>query len=524
MFLWGGPALVTLLLSLFHSAGAALWRDELASISAATRGLGQLFSLLGNVDASTGFYYLVLHFWTSLFGDSLTALRLPSALAMAVAAALTTQIGVRLYGRAVGVIGGLLFALTPSVSRYGQETRSYAFALMAVALATLLLLRALELQSPGPERDQPRAGSAGLDPLGERRRRMVRRRRWVAYSAALVLVGAFHLVALACLAGHAAGILVHWWRERRRDLLLWFGGAVAAAAAVLTPLAVLGHAQVGSQLFWLDSPNLSTPVHDLRVLWPTLFASYRYAVMMLVLICAAGLLTWRQRRSALLLLAACAVLPVLAVLVISELGTSYFLARYLLFTLPAWCLLGAVGLVGVARQVAVRTSARTPQRIVAAAAVLGLALGAVLSFPDQRELRSYGAHEWTHYPRGTAPDYWAYQAAADTLAKSARSGDGVYYGGWDGYMIGTGVQYYLRSRVRLDQFLATESPEQNGSYKPTICVNRVPCITVAPRRIWLVEPGPITASDKTWATKGQYATAATYHLSRIDVILMTRKG
>jgi mannosyltransferase len=125
--------------------------------------------LLGNVDAVVAPYYLVLRLWIDCFGDSETSLRLPSALAMAATAALVAVLGRRLFDTGVGLTAGLIFAGLPSVTRYGQEARPYAFAVGFATLATLLLLRAMERPTW---------------------------RRWIWYGGGLILAGLVHIVTL----------------------------------------------------------------------------------------------------------------------------------------------------------------------------------------------------------------------------------------------------------------------------------------------------------------------------------------
>ncbi|WP_375155160.1 glycosyltransferase family 39 protein, partial [Micromonospora sp. 4G55] len=140
---WVPPLLATLTVGLYGIGHAQPWRDELATWSAATRPLGDLLRLTGTVDAATGPYYLLMHGWVRLFGDTATALRLPSALAMAGAAGLTAVLGRWLLGTRVGLLAGLLFAVLPGTSRYAQEARPYALASLFAVLATLLLVAAL---------------------------------------------------------------------------------------------------------------------------------------------------------------------------------------------------------------------------------------------------------------------------------------------------------------------------------------------------------------------------------------------
>ncbi len=175
------PGLLTLAVTLAGIGHAQPWRDELATWSAATRPLSDLARMTRTIDAATGPYYLLMHGWTAVAGTSPTALRLPSALAMAVAAALTARLGAVLVGRRAGLLAGLLFAVLPATSRYGQEARPYALATLFAVLATLLLVEAL--RRPG-------------------------RWRWAGYAAAVAALGLLHLLALTLLAAHALVVLL----------------------------------------------------------------------------------------------------------------------------------------------------------------------------------------------------------------------------------------------------------------------------------------------------------------------------
>lgn len=72
--------------------------DEAATVSAIDRNLPDLIRMLGIIDAVHGFYYLLLRGWAALFGVFEVALRLPSLLAVAVAAGLVVVIGRRIGG------------------------------------------------------------------------------------------------------------------------------------------------------------------------------------------------------------------------------------------------------------------------------------------------------------------------------------------------------------------------------------------------------------------------------------------
>ena len=138
------PPLVTFAVVLWGITGSSYWRDEAASLSAAERPLGNLVRMLGHVDAVHGAYYVIIWAVVRIGGAGELATRLPSALAMAAAAAAVTALGRRLVSPRAGLASGLVFAILPEVSWYGQEARSYAMVTALAAVASYLLVRALQ--------------------------------------------------------------------------------------------------------------------------------------------------------------------------------------------------------------------------------------------------------------------------------------------------------------------------------------------------------------------------------------------
>ena len=78
------------------------------------------------------------------FGDSELALRLPFAIAVALAAGLLVVLGTLLLGRVPGLVAGLAFAANAGVVEASREARPYALGLLGIVLATLLFAIALE--------------------------------------------------------------------------------------------------------------------------------------------------------------------------------------------------------------------------------------------------------------------------------------------------------------------------------------------------------------------------------------------
>ena len=182
------PAAVTAVIVDIGITVPSYWRDEAATVAAVQRPLGALVRMLGHVDAVHGFYYLLLWPITQLFGTGAAVTRMPSLIAMAVPAGLLTAIGRRLASPGIGVTAGLVFAVAPSVTVYGQMARSYALVTMVAATASYGLVRALEEDAS--------------------------RVRWLWYAVSIAALGAMNIFALLLIPAHA---ITMYLRYRRPD-------------------------------------------------------------------------------------------------------------------------------------------------------------------------------------------------------------------------------------------------------------------------------------------------------------------
>ncbi|MEU2735912.1 glycosyltransferase family 39 protein [Streptomyces sp. NPDC007095] len=364
-----GPAALTLLLGLWGIRREnSMWRDEAATWQVAHRTVPEIWHLLDRIDVVHGLYYLFMHGVFAVFGDSLLALRLPSVLAMAGAAALVTLLGTRLADRCTGLAAGLAFTPIPAVQQYAQEGRPYSLVAACVALACWLLVAAV---------DSPDAG------------------HWVAYSMAVLTGALLNWFSLLALFTHAVTIALA--RLPRGTVLRW---AVASSAAVIgtMPLVSASKAQ-SAQVAWIPPLNRST------------------LLGLLLTLLAGALCAWLARtrgdhrtpRGTRLPLTTVAlpllVLPPLLLLAVS-LAHPVYLTRYVLFSH-----LGLALLIGAAcRALAFRV--RTPPRrlivVVMALAFLGL-------LPVELSLRSAA---------GRADDVLS---TAENVAAVREAGDVVLY-------------------------------------------------------------------------------------------------
>jgi len=362
------PALVTLADGLYQIQRPSLWRDEGATLAAIHRSLPQLVSMLGHQDVVHGAYYVFMWLETRVAGTSALALRLPSAVGMAVAAALTATLGRRLVSSWAGLAAGLVFAVLPSVTWYAQNARSYALVTTLAATASYLLVRAMEAP-PG------------------------RRRGWLAgYGAALAAMGLGNIFALLLIPAHALTLALAL--RARRDppaeagaapvpalagggpLVRGWLAAAAAAVVVTSPVIAVSLGQQ-SQVSWIPPLGRALFASFLRLFDPPGLALGLLVVTLATL--AFSALRGRLRTdfpSHLLAL----VLPWLllppAVLLTASAVHPVFSARYVLICLPAAALLAGAGLASLGR----------------AGAAVGLIIIVLLALPGQISDRKVNSH------------------------------------------------------------------------------------------------------------------------------------
>ncbi|WP_234306561.1 glycosyltransferase family 39 protein [Streptomyces sp. NRRL F-2799] len=219
------PAVLATVLGLWGlTRHDSMWRDESVTYQVAHRPLGELLPLLGRIDAVHGLYYLLMHGVFALWDGGLPALRLPSVLATALAAAGVGALGTRLAGPRTGVLAGVLFALFPATQQYAQEGRSYALVTAGVVWATYFFLRGV--------------GSTA-------------RAWWMGYGVVLAVVCWVHEFAALVLCAHAVTLRLLGVRWQR------WGVAAAGVLVAVAPLMVVSAGQADQQLGWLGRPSLA---------------------------------------------------------------------------------------------------------------------------------------------------------------------------------------------------------------------------------------------------------------------------
>ncbi len=464
------PAAVTAVVVAIGLTVPSYWRDEGATVAAVHRPLGALVRMLGHVDAVHGTYYLLLWPVAQLFGTGEVALRIPSLIAMAVAAGLITATGRRIASPTVGVLAGLIFAVSPTVSEFGQMARSYGLVTMAAALASYALVRLLE-------RDASRA-------------------RWLWYAVSLTVLGALNIFALLLIPAHGITMLLRYRTRpadgvRRAALRRWLIAAGAALAINLPLINLASHQR--AQIMWVPPFSPSEIGNAADLLGPP----WMTAGLALVLL-AAGVLALIRRRwgnggtgtsgvdqragtgwgAVSALCVPWLIVPPLVLMVATVVYVPVYTQRYILFCMPAAALMMAV---------AIGELARLPGRRVTGwvAAAVALLVVAALGFTMQVQYRQPGGH---------ADDI---RAADAIIAAAARPGDVLAYR-WPVFMpISAAYPYGLG---RLPDIMVGRAAIPSGTLAGTTASLAVMRQRIRhARRFWLVQVSGITPEPRLLA-------------------------
>ncbi len=310
------PLIIAVLAAAVSLGGAgrpSFWYDEAATISASySRSLGQLWHMLGSVDAVHGLYYLLMHGWFQVFPPTEFWSRAPSGLAVGGAAAGVVVLARQFSSRTVAVASGVFCAILPRTTWAGIEARPYALSMLAAVWLTVLLVRATR-------RDNAWA--------------------WLWYG-----IGAFASILLdAYLVLMPVAYLVFVCvYQRTRTVLVRFAFASVAAVCALTPLLAAVAAQA-HQIKWVPPIGRRT-LEDVVV--QQYFERSPPSAALSALVVAAAIALWLRTsgrlaggdRQLLTIAAAWLVIPTAAIVFWSALFHPIYTPRYLSFTAPAMAL------------------------------------------------------------------------------------------------------------------------------------------------------------------------------------------
>jgi uncharacterized membrane protein len=120
----GALTALGLALRLYRLGHDPLWFDEAYTANTAVKPLSEILQLL-RTEVSAPLYYVLLHGWERIAGDSEFGLRLLSALTGAAVVPALYAVGAALFSPVAGLMAAALGAVGPLHIHYSQELRMY---------------------------------------------------------------------------------------------------------------------------------------------------------------------------------------------------------------------------------------------------------------------------------------------------------------------------------------------------------------------------------------------------------------
>jgi mannosyltransferase len=309
------------LIALGHKS---FWLDEIASVAISRRPALLFWHFLWHDEGNMALYYVLLKPWLH-FGYSESAVRLLSVIPGVLSIPLMYVLGARLFGRSVGVLSAVLFALSTCAVSVSQDARAYSLLLLLVLLSTWLFVQWME--HPGYPAALAYALVAGIA-------------CYVHYFG--VLVPAAHAVSVFALPAH----------RRPRKMLLAAWSVIALLAA---PILWLMHAQDVGHISWVQPPSWLELYH-LGVFLAADGGKAVGAVLLGFELVLAGLFVARLRsigregdsllRWRHVLVLSLTLTPVILALLISMVRPAFY-HRFLIICLPGWLLMIALGALNI---------------------------------------------------------------------------------------------------------------------------------------------------------------------------------
>jgi mannosyltransferase len=177
----------------------AYWIDEGLSVGIARHSFFDIPGVLRQ-DGAPPLYYMLLHFWTGIFGTD----EYDTHALSLVFSTLTIPVGLwggwKLFGRWAGIVTAVLCAANPFLTTYAQETRQYSLVVLLSLLTTVFFLFV----------------------FAQRERRFL---PFFAVALAALLYTHIWAAFVVMATGVVALALMRRQRELFRDALLGFGGA-----------------------------------------------------------------------------------------------------------------------------------------------------------------------------------------------------------------------------------------------------------------------------------------------------------
>jgi mannosyltransferase len=135
--------LISVFLRLYHLGTQSIWYDEAFSVQVSKLAVSQTVQAAA-ADVHPPLYYVLLHYWITVFGISELSVRLLSALFGVLAIPMIYVLGRQLFSEEAGLVAALILALSSFNIWYSQETRMYTLMVLLTLLSMYFFLQLLQ--------------------------------------------------------------------------------------------------------------------------------------------------------------------------------------------------------------------------------------------------------------------------------------------------------------------------------------------------------------------------------------------
>jgi uncharacterized membrane protein len=218
----------------FYDLGTeSLWLDEAYSEDFVKSDATHIIKTSGRYRNNPPLYWVILHYWVRLFGNTEGSLRAPSAIFGVAAVLIMFLLGRRLLDSRTALLGTFLCAFSQFHIFYSQEARPYSLLLLLSITSYLFFVRLIK---PGH-----------------------RRSNYVWYALTTIALCYTHVYGIFIIASQF-GYLVIRGRNCQHQRYLFWGTFAFIAASLLPLMLILGPStqKISSQGFWIAKPSVLT--------------------------------------------------------------------------------------------------------------------------------------------------------------------------------------------------------------------------------------------------------------------------
>jgi mannosyltransferase len=316
--------------SMWSDEGLSLYRSGLPLADVAANKI--VIDGLETRDTNPALYFILLHLWRGVTGDSVTAMRAIGTLAGFLAVPLVYVLADLIYGRKVALAAALLMAISPLHVWHSQVMRNYGL------LVTLNLFSIYGVMRLALDRDAKQPW------------------RWLFLWAGAGLLGIYtHYFSLFVFAYSLlvlSYVVLQKWDLRQLLRRRWFLLALASVLLLTIPafLIAFNRFQTGQQIDFYRYPLTAVLTHALSAFGvgviQVLVHPWVRALPALILFILGILLGLRKERLGTILLLGYQIVPLGLLFLVSVINPLYNGARHLLIGLPPFLVLVASGMAG----------------------------------------------------------------------------------------------------------------------------------------------------------------------------------